>query len=153
MTAVLVVVLLLFGALSALAARRTLREMGEYRERFQRDAPNTRGFADYPASEARLAKRQIRRGQAVTNREIATAMLQQYDVVGAPPDFTLWASLVGDVGLTVICVLLVLGGMRPLAVAALVALLVMLALTAWKWYLRHVIERSVDATRRAHAGT
>jgi hypothetical protein len=147
---VVVVVLLVVGGLSALASRHTLREMGEYRERFKRDAPNTQGWADFPASDRQIAQRQIKRGRAVTNREIAAAMLRQYDAVGTTPDFTRRSGLVADLGLTIICVLLVLGGMWKFAVAAFVALLVMLVLTGWKWHLRRAIQRSVVATRRTH---
>jgi hypothetical protein len=147
---IIAVVLLVVGALSAVASRRDLGAMQEYRERVQREVPNAEGWAKFPAAQRRLAQRQIKRGQAVTNPEIAAAMLGQYDALGAPPDFTRLSGLIGDVGLAIIFGLLALSGMRIVAIAAFVALLVMLSLTARKWQLRRAIERSVVATRRMH---
>jgi hypothetical protein len=142
------VVFTVAAVLAVLASRRDLRTMRDYRERSRRELGDS--WAQVPVGDRTSAKRQIRRGKAVSDPQVADILIREYDAIGTPPDFTRRSGLVGLAGTTTICVLAAIGGLRVVGIVAGFFLLAFLGMTVWKWRLRRSIATSVAETRRMH---
>jgi hypothetical protein len=139
-----------FSLLVPLRSRRDLRAMEEYRERF-RSVVGTDAAQELPADRRRRAKREIRRGKPVTDRELAEILVYQYDALGgSPPDFTGRTGLIGIAAAAIICILAAAEGRSVIAAGAGLSLLVLVLFVVWKWWLLRAIHRSIAATRQMH---
>jgi hypothetical protein len=142
------VVFIVFAVLAFLLPRRQLDTMRDYREQFRREFGD--GWAQISEVDRTSAKREIRRGKAVSDPNVADVLIREYDALDMPPDFSRRAGIVGLAGSAIICVLAAISGLRFIAIAAGFAFCVFLAMNVWKWRLRSSMARSVVATRRMH---
>jgi hypothetical protein len=142
------IVFTVFGVVAFLASLRDLRTMNDYREWFSREVGDD-AYSQLPAADRRSAKRELRRGKAVSNPAVAAVVVHQYEAVGLPPDFTRRSRLVGIAGTSIICALALAARLYLLAIGAAFLLLVCLAASYWKWRLSRSLIMSVVATRHA----